>query len=173
MSNLTLKFDDDNSWEGLRKHTMGCYKGNWVLRINGHEFVAPTREEVSEKVIDFIRKALSRTRHCVAHVNGELTVLHETSFGVERFSCTIDKDGILKQRGGSFSSEQLEKDAQSALMHMAQQDWSLQCSDEPPAYLTDEQAKDFIRWTRWQREYANHIAQGCDANEAHRLACGF
>ncbi len=173
MTNLTLKFDDDNPYDGMRKHTMGCFKGKWVLRISGRDFAAPTREEVGEKLLEYVRNSLSRTRQRVACVGNELTIIKETPEGTESYRCTLDREGVLKDRGGYTSCDTLEDATQAALYHMAQQDWSLSCSDEPPNYLTDEQAKTWLSWTKWQRSYAQHIANGKDSNEAHRLACSY
>lgn len=172
MSLLTLKFDDDNSFDGLRKHTYGSYKGKWVLRIDGHEFVDKTREALALQVIQFLRDAIANRKLSVVKVGDEVCVIASSAFGIDIHRVTLGEDGVQRTRSTGFTGGDIKEEEQASLMHMAQQAWD-KVNDEPPSYLDAEHKADYTHWVKWQRSYQSFIDSGCDSTEAHAKACGY
>lgn len=172
MSLLTLKFDDDNSYDGLRKHTYGSYKGKWVLRIDGHEFVDKTREGLALKVMQFLRDAIAGGGMSVVKVGEDVSIVTRNAFGISTHRLTLGEDGVQNVRQTGSGGDSVKEEEQGCLLHMAQQAWD-KVNDEPPAYLDAEHKADYTHWVKWQRSYQSFIDSGCDSTEAHAKACGY
>lgn len=160
---IAIKFDVTESRRYQRK-VYGCRIGETI------DVEASSKTELAAKVKQEIESRMVRFPTALVRVGDEIRIV--TAMGPDTTDilrpCDNEQQGLVLLTTTGTSSEDVVDCARRQVLHLAQQAWE---GDGTPAYLTDEQKRDFESWVRFQTAYRIALDSGFSSRQSHELAC--